>query len=95
MSDTNKPLVLRCLTKKRYTDFKTYLENEKELSEEIITRICYNLCEIFEYNPTGTTYTKEKGKQHSEWRKKKAEDLGISIRQMCKGVKKLQIQKYL
>jgi D-mannonate dehydratase len=93
MTEQPKPFVLRCLTKKRYNDIQTYLKSEKDLTTELIDRICLNICEIFEYDPDATTYTKEKGKQHSEWRRKKAEEFGVSVYKVCKGVKKLQIQK--
>lgn len=37
------------------------------------------ICDIMKFDPKKKTYDKEKGKYFMEWRKKRVEELGISI----------------
>jgi hypothetical protein len=64
------------LSKKRYEDIKHALEDMfGERAEEALAKIR----EIMKFSPEQSTYTKEKGKAKMEARKKRAEELGLSL----------------
>lgn len=78
------------ISKAKYNSFKKYIESQEysDNGESILEKFC----EIFEFNPDASFYTKEKGIKHRQWRKAKAEELGVSQYRINLGLSKLKIK---
>ena len=78
------------LSKRKYKDFSDFVHAscEKPLAESI----CRKLCEITHFDPVKGLYTKDRIRRVLEWRERKAKELGVSVAEVRKGVKKLQIK---
>jgi hypothetical protein len=81
----------RSLNKKSYYEFKAYLE--EELGNKLSSKICSQFCDIFKYDPDLNTYTEQNKRLHDNWRKKKAEEFGVTLSRINKGIKTLTIDE--
>jgi hypothetical protein len=74
--DTAEKFATSTLSKKRYDEIKHLLEDMMgERAEEALAKIR----DIMKFDPEQSTYTKERGKAKMEARKKRAEELGMSV----------------
>ena len=78
-----------CFSKKKYNDFKHYLD--QKLGSEMSIECCEKLCEIFTYDPEANTSDPEKSKKNDLWRKNKAKELGVSLYRINMGIKNLNL----
>jgi hypothetical protein len=78
------------ISKTKYNSFKKYIESleNKDDPESILKKFC----EIFDFNPNVSFYTKEKGEKNRQWRKDKAKELGVSQYRINLGLSKLKIK---
>ena len=88
--ETNTAVKTVSFSKKKYNEYKKYLETE--LGSELSISCCEKLCEIFSYNPNANTSNPEKAKNRDIWRKNKATELGVSIYRINQGIKNLNNQ---
>lgn len=65
------------LSKKKYNEYKTYLEEKME--ERDVDEALAKLCEILKFDPVKGIYDKERGKKQYEKLKDIAEKTGQSI----------------
>lgn len=56
--------------------------------DEVVRQVLDVFCKEFNFSPDVSTYSAKKGKQYSEWRRKKAEEIGCSVYQVSAGNKK-------
>lgn len=82
--EVKKPQV-SIMSKKRLDEIKNTII--AKYGEDGIDDIIENICNIMKFNPEKSTYTPEKGQKFMEWRKKRAEELGISDYDYRKGVR--------
>lgn len=76
MSETRK--AVGCVSKKLYNEFVTVLDsklNDSKLTDEI--KEAFKT--IFKFDPEASTYNQEKKEQIMRSRKKRAEELGVSM----------------
>lgn len=75
------------LSKKRYYEIETVCHNI--LGDDALTaQIMSSIQNIMKFDPNASTYTKERGQKNIEFRKKKAEELGVTT-YITSGGKKL------
>jgi len=79
------------LSKKKYQEYKSFLE--EEYGTKISLAICSKFCEIFEFDPDKKLYDERNKLSHDKWRKKKAEEFGVSLSRVNKGIKSLILEK--
>lgn len=65
------------LSKKLYKEYEEYLNSKYKKDD--VDDILKKLRDILLFDPDKSNYTKEKGKQMVEWRKKKSEETGLSL----------------
>jgi hypothetical protein len=70
-----QPLGQGTMTKKRFLEIKTLLENEPDLS---IDKVMETIKLVLNFDPNVTTYSSERGRQIVENRRKQAERMGVS-----------------
>jgi hypothetical protein len=84
---TKSPFTLSPITKKKYNAIKENVE--KEYGKEVADFVCQKICDVFEFDPVVGNYAKEKVQKHQEWREKRSKELGVTQKDLRKGVKNL------
>ena len=69
------------LSKKRYDEIKERLS--AVYGTEHIDNVMFIIRDIMNFDPSISMYTPEKGKKDIEWRKKKAQEQGITTYMIC------------
>ena len=77
------------MSKKRYTQFRSYMVTRYD--DAIVQDVCLKLCEIMKFDPNFVNSSEEKVAQVKAWRRKKAIELGISISKVAKGLKNIKL----
>jgi hypothetical protein len=72
---------------KRYNAIKELIFTK--CNKEDAEFLCKKICEIINFNPD--VKPPSKSKNVMEWRKKKAQEYGVSVSTIMKGVKKLKL----
>ena len=72
------PVVQSVLTKRRYQEILSLLQETFDDTSGI-ERFVSEFKKIMRFDPEVKTYTKEKGRAYIEARKKRAEELGVSL----------------
>ena len=75
---------LSILSRKRFNEIKEVASDfivDEQQQEAFLSR----LCEIMKFDPERGTYTTEKGKRTSEYRKSKANEYGVSLYAVNRG----------
>lgn len=73
------------MSKKKYQEIKIRLTNL--FDEDTVDKMLKELSEVLKFDPDVGIYNKEKGQKFMEWRKKRAEELGISDYDYRKGIR--------
>ena len=73
------------MSKKKYQEIKIRLNNL--FDEDTVDKMLKELSEVLKFDPDVGIYNKEKGQKFMEWRKKRAEELGISDYDYRKGIR--------
>ncbi len=76
--------IISTISLKRYNEIKQVIY--EKCNKEDAEFICQRICEIVKFNPDSKT----KSQKVIEWRKKKAEELGVSTYKIMKGLNKLK-----
>lgn len=87
VAEVKKPTTV-VMSKKKYQEFKTRLTTLFDEDIDIIDKILKDLSEVLKFDPQDKIYTPEKGKKFIEWRKKRAEELGVSDYDYRRGIRK-------
>jgi hypothetical protein len=83
--ETKKTPSVSLMSKKRLEEIKDAII--ARYGEEDIDELIEEICEIMKFDRDRKTYTPDKGKKFMEWRKKRAEELGISDNEYRKGIR--------
>jgi len=81
------------ISKKKYNAFMAFLNKDLDLDTDKSDYISSKFCEIMNFNPNAITYNKINGEHHNKWRKNKATELGVSLRDINKGIKTLKVNQ--
>jgi hypothetical protein len=83
--ETPKKSNVSLMSKKRLSEIKDAIVMRH--GEDGIDELMNQICEIMKFDPGKKTYDPEKGKYFMEWRKKRAEELGVTTGRYNAGVK--------
>ena len=79
VSEPQKKPTNSTMSKKRLNDIKNVIKDK--YGDDDIDDTINKICEIMKFDPDVATYNKDKGRKYMDWRKKRAEQLGITVGQ--------------
>jgi len=90
-NEESKRPTMSFMSKRKYVEMQQFIHASCE--KEVAESICRKICEVMRFDPDVGLYSKKKVKQVTEWRERKAKELGLTVAQVRRGLKHLKLNQ--